>query len=490
MLDIRSLFVGSLLCIFATTIQVNSQTPNSRLQKSIDLLNGNQTYKYTSKSKIQGHYSKPWETTDVESYGVFSFSVESQFIQQDKTKDRGGKTVISEKMIDGNGIGVFKHGNNKIAELDKIETQQELFDTLALSPLPMLNELVKQNSTYKFDRKHKNTFYFKTANKTQIEIFLNKKNLVKKIAISYYNEFYGDSRKIYKYSKYKKSGNSIYPTQIKMKEFGIEFVNTSIQTSDKSFAKTDLINKFPSSFAIARSQKPTYNIEYKKYNENIHLLYIEDADSYNLIVDFPSFLLVSGAPFNSKYGELMVKKTREIFPKKEIRYFTFGHHHPHYLGGVREFIHQEATILSHSSNKKYLNQLANFRHSIIPDNLEKYPKKLKTEFFEKKKIIKDGDIEMHLIHIGNQSKHTEDYTVYYFPKYKLLFEEDLVWIKLDGTKRPASPRQIGLYQAILDNNLDVKNILQSWAVNAYGIKTEIKFEELKETIKANYLIKK
>ncbi|SFU20206.1 hypothetical protein SAMN04489724_0269 [Algoriphagus locisalis] len=46
--------------------------------------------------------------------------------------------------------------------------------------------------------------------------------------------------------------------------------------------------------------------------------------------------------------------------------------------------------------------------------------------------------------IGKKPKHTIDYLIYHFPKEKLLFEDDLVWIPMEVEPKNASPRQIGL----------------------------------------------
>jgi hypothetical protein len=51
--------------------------------------------------------------------------------------------------------------------------------------------------------------------------------------------------------------------------------------------------------------------------------------------------------------------------------------------------------------------------------------------------------------IGQKSQHTKDYLIYYFPKEKLLFEDDLVRIAKEGEMKKAGGRQAGLYNAIM-----------------------------------------
>ena len=111
-----------------------------------------------------------------------------------------------------------------------------------------------------------------------------------------------------------------------------------------------------------------------------------------------------------------------------------------------------------------------------------------TNIFEEIKQLKDklkisdGNYEMEIYYIGKKSDHTVDYQVYYFPKEKLLFQDDLIWIKREGAIKKAGARQIGLYNAIKELNLKVDTIIQSWPVSDYGVKTVIPFLDLEQSV--------
>ena len=129
-----------------------------------------------------------------------------------------------------------------------------------------------------------------------------------------------------------------------------------------------------------------------------------------------------------------------------------------------------------------MDYIVNAPRTINPDLLQIEPKKIKTLELKDKLKITDGNYEMEIYYIGKKSEHTVDYQVYYFPKEKLLFQDDLVWINKNGQTEKAGTRQEGLYKAIKDLNIDVKTIVQSWPVSDYGVKTLIPFEELEKTI--------
>jgi glyoxylase-like metal-dependent hydrolase (beta-lactamase superfamily II) len=240
----------------------------------------------------------------------------------------------------------------------------------------------------------------------------------------------------------------------------------------------------PADYALKIDDGPkAEEVVHTRFSDNIHLLELRHTDDRVLVVEFKDFLVVAEAPVNTKNGELIIQKTKEIAPGKPVRYFLFGHHHPHYIGGLRAFVHAGATILALPQNEEYIRQLVSFNHTLRPDVLQQERKDLKLETFNVEKTISDGDLEMRIMHIGKLSDHTEDYLIYYFPKSKLLFEDDLAWINREGELKPAGSRQKGLYDAIINLKIPVEQIIQSWPVQDYGVKTLFSFQELEQSVK-------
>ena len=57
-----------------------------------------------------------------------------------------------------------------------------------------------------------------------------------------------------------------------------------------------------------------------------------------------------------------------------------SHHHWDHLGGIRAAIDEGATIVTHQSNKAFLERVAKTPHTIVPDRLaaSKKPVKIQT----------------------------------------------------------------------------------------------------------------
>ena len=141
-----------------------------------------------------------------------------------------------------------------------------------------------------------------------------------------------------------------------------------------------------------------------------------------------------------------------------------------------------AKIIALKQNEEYVSYIVNASHTLSPDSLQIEPKPLVFETIKDSLTISDSSTEMKIYFIGEKSKHTNDYLVYYFPKEKLLFQDDLVWISKEGEIKKASARQAGLYNAIKDLGIKVETIIQSWPVSDYGVKTIIPFKDLEKSM--------
>ena len=200
-----------------------------------------------------------------------------------------------------------------------------------------------------------------------------------------------------------------------------------------------------------------------------------------MVVEFKDFLLISESPLSSDIGEIILAEIRKNISKKPIRFFAFSHHHPDYVGGMRPFIHQGATVLCVPEDEEYINYLYKVPHSLKPDSLQLTSKPLDIKVIADSMSITDGSYMLDVHHIGMQSGHTKDYCIFHFPKEKLLIEGDLVWIAKDEDLKKASAYQSGLYHAIKDRGLNVETVIQTWGASSGKYKMIIPFTDLEKS---------
>ena len=90
---------------------------------------------------------------------------------------------------------------------------------------------------------------------------------------------------------------------------------------------------------------------------------------------------------------------------------------------------------------------------------------------------------MTIHNIGEESGHTKDYSIFYFPKEKMVFEGDLAWIKKGAAPQKPDSRQVGLFNAIQKRHLGVETVIQVWPINKYSLKTKLPFADLEAAMK-------
>ena len=127
----------------------------------------------------------------------------------------------------------------------------------------------------------------------------------------------------------------------------------------------------------------------------------------------------------------VIAKVKETIPNKPIRYLINTHVHFDHSGGLRTYVDEGATIVTHEMNKPYYEQAWAAPRTINPDRLAQSKKTATFETFTDKHVLTDGKrtIEIHQI---AGSGHNDAFAMVYLPKEKILIE--------GGRVRPARGR--------------------------------------------------
>jgi hypothetical protein len=256
-----------------------------------------------------------------------------------------------------------------------------------------------------------------------------------------------------------------------------------ILTADIVNAAPTLIRK-PADFKFIEEKKKLSDVRQHKFSSHIYLVDLIHADCRSMLVEFPDYFLVIDAPVSSENGELVIREARKIAPAKPIKYFTFGHFHSSFIGGIRPFISRGATILTRAEDTPYVNFLASESHALQPDSLYLHPLPTHIQEIGDSLTISDGGYQMKIYYIGKKSRHSNDYVIFYFPEENVVWDDDLAWVKQKGPVDKAIDRQAGLVNAIKDLGLHPQKVIQSWPLVEYGIKTMIPFDDLEASMNA------
>jgi hypothetical protein len=206
-------------------------------------------------------------------------------------------------------------------------------------------------------------------------------------------------------------------------------------------------------------------------------------DARTITVEFEDHLIAIGAPLSSALSERMLAAIAKRFPSKPVRYVAFGHHHPHYTGGLRAFLAAGATVVATPGNSRYVAEIAALPFTIEPDAWAKREsREPKVESFTDRREFADASQQLSMIDIGSRSNHTDEYCVFYLPRSRTLIEDDIGWFAATDGKLNFGARSRGLRDAIVERGLDVATIVQGWPVA--NPRPSITFAELDQGVNA------
>ena len=153
------------------------------------------------------------------------------------------------------------------------------------------------------------------------------------------------------------------------------------------------------------------------------VFYLKGGTHHSLAIEMNDHIVVADTPNDQARAEAVLAKAKEVIPNKPIRYVVTSHHHWDHLGGIRAAIDEGATIVTHESNKAFLERVATTPHTIKPDRQAESKKAVQVQTVGDDGQLTDGTrvIELHRL---QGYEHTGDMLVVYLPKEGILGEPD------------------------------------------------------------------
>jgi glyoxylase-like metal-dependent hydrolase (beta-lactamase superfamily II) len=292
---------------------------------------------------------------------------------------------------------------------------------------------------------------FNYLGKYKIVGTVNDENLVELVDTWFPNPFYGDMNYEMRYTQYKDFGGVKWPMLFHTHQ-GDPRVNPAHNYYE--YKLTDVkINPAVATMAVPDAVRsavvPPARVESTKLAEGVWLL---AGGSHNsLLVDFKDYVAVIEAPNNEARSLAVIAEAERLAPRKQLKFVVNTHHHFDHSGGLRTFLSQGTTIVTHESNKQYYLDIlfSNAPRTLYPDRMAEFnpmywisrrPAPIETvegaANTTGKYVITDGDRIVEVLHVQDmayelgdpslrQGHHSEDMLMVYLPKEKILFNADL-----------------------------------------------------------------
>ena len=258
---------------------------------------------------------------------------------------------------------------------------------------------------------------FTVGGKYKIEGTINAEGQVEKVRTWINQPIVGDMLVETTYSDYKDFGGGVMrPSHLVQTQDGYPSLDLTISAvtlnPPADITVPDNVKAF---------QPPAVNVTSEKLADGVY--YLRGATHHSLAIEMADHIVVVDTPNTQERGEAVLAKAKELIPNKPIRYVVTSHHHWDHLGGIRAAIDEGATIVTHESNKAFLERVATTPHTIAPDRLATSKKAVQIQTVGDDGRLTDGKrvIELHRL---QGYEHTGDMLVVYLPKEGILGEPD------------------------------------------------------------------
>jgi L-ascorbate metabolism protein UlaG (beta-lactamase superfamily) len=324
-----------------------------------------------------------------------------------------------------------------------------------------------------------------TIGKYRINGTINDKNLVELTDTWFPNPVYGDMDYEMRYTKYKDFGGVQFPTMVHVHQ-GDPRLNPAHNYYE--YEVTDVkanvpVSTIPVPDLVRTATMTPVKVDSQKVADGVWSL--AGGTHNSVLVEFKDFVAVVEAPQNEARSLAVIEEVNRLAPNKLIRYVVNTHHHFDHAGGLRTYLSQGTTVITHESNKQYYLDIMFYpaARELQPDRMALYnpmymisrrPPPIETVASfaggpgggAAKYVITDGERVLEIIHMQDmayeledqsyaQGNHSADMLVAYLPKEKILINADLYSPPAQGTVPTATAGMRTLYQNMLKQKLNV-----------------------------------
>jgi len=281
---------------------------------------------------------------------------------------------------------------------------------------------------------------------------INAANQVERVETWIDNPVLGDTAVEIAYSEYRDFNGVTFPGKIVRTQGGYPVLEINVSSVTKNPAVDlpvpDAVKSFTPLPVTAAAEKLADGV-----------WYIKGGGHHSVAIDQKDHIVVVEGPLDEARSTVVIAKVKETIPNKPIKSVINTHVHFDHSGGLRTYVAEGATVVTHELNKPYYERAWAAPRTLNPDKLAQASKPAAFETFADKHVITDGSRAIEIYPIAGNG-HNDAFAMIYLPKEKILMEVD-AWAPL-APNQPApatpSPFAVNLYENIQKLKLDVKQI--------------------------------
>lgn len=297
--------------------------------------------------------------------------------------------------------------------------------------------------------------------------FFNAEGLVERVESRVPHPVLGDQRVVTEYSGYRDFGGVRFPAKIRQTQDGGGVLELEV-SEVRANAAAEL--KVPD--AVLKG--PAVRVTAEKASEGVW--YLAGGSHHSVAIEMKDHVVVVEGPQFDGRSLPLIAETRKLIPNKPIRYVINTHYHFDHSGGLRTFVAEGATMITHSSNKAFFERAFAAKGKLDPDALSKSGKKAKFLAVGGKHVLTDGARTLEVLHVKD-NPHNDGLLMVWLPKERLLIEVDVFTPVAAGAAQPAKPNPVSVH---LLETIDRMKLLVDRIVPLHG--RIVPFDDLKKAV--------
>ena len=282
---------------------------------------------------------------------------------------------------------------------------------------------------------------FLAPNKAKVNGYIDDQNMVWKVETLVDNPVTGDTPLEAVYTGYKDFGGFRFPVKMVRKQGEYPILDLTVTS-----VKPNIPANITAPPAGAAAQPPA--VTSRRLADGVWLIVSGYA---SIAVDFKYYLVILEGGNSEAGAAAIIAEAKRLMPNKSIRYMINTHSHFDHTSGLRRFMAEGATIVTHDQNQHYFENLATLPHTLNPDMLAKSPVKPSVEGMGDKRVLRNGNQVIELFRLKDCT-HNDGMIVAYLPKDKILLEAD-GWNPPNEADGPPSALNNTIYNKNLMDNI-------------------------------------
>jgi len=234
------------------------------------------------------------------------------------------------------------------------------------------------------------------------------------------NDVFGDMLVETTYSGYRNFNGIPFPSRIVQSQGGyptLDLTVTAVQINPfVDITVPDAVRNAPPPAAVTAASE--------KVADGVY--WITGGSHHSLAVDMGDHVVVIEAPQNEARSDAVIAETKKLMANKPIRMVINTHLHFDHSGGLRRYVAEDATIVTHAANQAFYEKAWAGPRTLAPDAMSKSGKKPLFQGVTDRTVLRGSNNRTIELHVLQGNPHNEQILVAWLPAEKILFQSDMI----------------------------------------------------------------